>query len=90
VGRYVFTPELFNCIDPAAPGAGNEIQLADAINRLIRTQQVYAFQFDGKRYDTGDRIGYLRTVIDFALEDEEIRPRILPYLSEIARTYETR
>lgn len=82
VGRYVFTPDLFDCIDPAKPGVGNEIQLADAINRLIRIHPVYAYRFEGIRYDTGDRSGYLRTVLDFALADEELRSRILPYLTE--------
>jgi UTP--glucose-1-phosphate uridylyltransferase len=91
VGRYVFTPELFDCIDTTTTGAGDEIQLADAINRLIRTQQVFAFRFEGIRYDTGDKLGYLRTVLDFALDDEELRPRILPYLRGIVREHpETR
>jgi len=84
VGRYVFTPKLFDCIDPAAPGVGNEIQLADAINRLTKIAPVYAYRFEGIRYDTGDPFGYLRTILDFALEDEELKSRILPYLRNIA------
>lgn len=83
VGRYVFTPELFDCIDPAKPGVGNEIQLADAINRLLKIAPVYAYRFEGTRYDTGDRFGYLRTVLDFALDDEDLRSRILPYLNSL-------
>jgi len=83
VGRYVFTPDLFDCIDTAVPGAGNEIQLADAINRLTTKEPVYAYRFEGQRYDTGDKLGYLKTIIDFALDDDEIRPQFRSYLKEI-------
>ena len=80
VGRYVFTTDLFDCIDVNRRGAGNEIQLADAISRLIKTQVVYAYRFEGRRYDTGDKLGYLKTIIDFALDDEDLRPRLIKYL----------
>ena len=59
---------------------GGEIQLTDAIRLLTELQKVYAYSFEGKRYDTGDKIGYMKTIIDFALRDEEIGEPVLDYL----------
>lgn len=83
IGRYVFTPEIFDCIKKTEKGVGGEIQLTDAIRLLNLTQKVYAYSFAGKRYDTGEKIGYLKTIIDFALRDEEISESVLAYLKEV-------
>ena len=83
IGRYVFTPEIFDCIKKTEKGVGGEIQLTDAIRLLNLTQKVYAYSFEGKRYDTGEKIGYLKTIIDFALRDEEINESVLDYLKEV-------
>jgi UTP--glucose-1-phosphate uridylyltransferase len=72
IGRYVFTPDIFGAIGRTTAGAGNEIQLTDAIRHLCREQPVYAYTYHGKRYDTGDKLGYLEAIVDFALGDAEI------------------
>jgi UTP--glucose-1-phosphate uridylyltransferase len=73
VGRYILTPEIFDCIKQTSPGKGNEIQLTDAIKMLIEKEKkdVFAYKFKGKRYDAGDKLGYVKAIIDFALEKEE-------------------
>lgn len=83
IGRYVFTPEIFKSIESVKPGVGNEIQLADAINFLIQKQDVMAYRFEGTRYDTGNVLGYLHTLIDFAMDHDEIKKDLLSYFNEI-------
>ncbi|AKB44471.1 MULTISPECIES: UTP--glucose-1-phosphate uridylyltransferase GalU [Methanosarcina] len=83
IGRYVFTPEIFDCIKEAGTGVGNEIQLTDGIRVLNRSQIIYACRFKGKRFDTGDRLGYVKSIVDFALQNENLREDILEYLREI-------
>jgi len=80
VGRYVFTPEIFSCLHEVRPGVGGEIQLTDAIRMLLAKTDIYALMFAGKRYDTGDRLGYIKTIIDYALDDEELRNAMLDVL----------
>lgn len=82
LGRYVLTPEIFPLLETQAPGSGGEIQLTDAIKRLIATQKVYAFNFDGRRYDVGNKLGYLEATIDFALEREDLRDEFLEMLKK--------
>ena len=82
VGRYILTPEIFNCIKKTPPGKGNEIQLTDAIRMLITKEKkdVYAYKFRGKRYDAGDKLGYVKAIIDFALEREDLKEEVRSYL----------
>jgi len=82
VGRYILTPEIFPCIKETPVGKGNEIQLTDAIRMLITKEKkdVYAYKFKGKRYDAGDKIGYIKAIIDFALKREDLREEIVKYL----------
>jgi len=84
VGRYILTPEIFDCIRGTHPGKGNEIQLTDAIKMLIQEEEedVFAYAFSGKRYDAGDKLGYVRAIIDFALEREDLKGEIERYLQE--------
>ena len=86
VGRYILTPEIFSCIKETLPGRGNEIQLTDAIRMLIRKENkdVYAYKFRGKRYDAGDKQGYVKAIIDFALEREDIREEVMRDLEGLA------
>ncbi|MDW7732156.1 MAG: UTP--glucose-1-phosphate uridylyltransferase GalU [Methanolobus sp.] len=76
IGRYVFTPEILDCIKETAKGVGNEIQLTDAIRLLNEEQMIYAYRFRGKRYDTGDKVEYVKAIIDFALNNEDMRDQI--------------
>ena len=68
IGRYVFTPAIFSCLKQTTKGAGGEIQLTDAIRLLMKKEDVYAYIYQGKRFDTGDKLGYIETIIEYALE----------------------
>jgi UTP--glucose-1-phosphate uridylyltransferase len=83
MGRYLLTPEIFGLLENQETGAGGEIQLTDAIQKLNETQKVYAYDFEGKRYDVGEKLGFVKTTIDFALEHVEIRDSILEYMSSL-------
>jgi UTP--glucose-1-phosphate uridylyltransferase len=82
LGRYVLTPEIFGMLETQAPGSGNEIQLTDAIKRLMRKQAVYAYDFAGERYDVGDKFGFIKATVDFALEREDLHEQVMNYLKE--------
>lgn len=73
LGRYILTPKIFELLETQNAGVGNEIQLTDAIKRLIDYEKVYAYEFEGKRYDIGSKIGYLEATIDFALKREDLK-----------------
>jgi UTP--glucose-1-phosphate uridylyltransferase len=83
IGRYVFTPDIFECLKHTPPGVGGEIQLTDGIRILLQVQEIYAHAFQGKRYDTGDKAGYIEAIIDFALENPETRDAIGRCLSTV-------
>ncbi|OXS55812.1 UTP--glucose-1-phosphate uridylyltransferase [Cohnella sp. CIP 111063] len=82
IGRYILTPAIFDILETQDVGAGGEIQLTDAIYRLMRDESVYAYKFQGTRYDTGEKLGYLKTIIDFALERPDLKDEIRAYLDE--------
>ncbi|MGL4337813.1 MAG: UTP--glucose-1-phosphate uridylyltransferase GalU [Turicibacter sp.] len=85
MGRYVLTPEIFEMLETQAPGAGDEIQLTDAIDRLMDRQAVYAYDFEGRRYDVGDKFGFIKATIDFALERKDLSEQVKNYiLNEVA------
>ena len=83
VGRYIITPEIFDLIDKVEPGAQGEIQLTDALLGLIKNQDMYAYIFEGKRYDIGNKLGYLEAIVDFALEREELKDDFQKYLKTV-------
>lgn len=83
MGRYVLRPEIFDILDNQKPGAGGEIQLTDAIKRLNESQAVLAYNFDGVRYDVGDKFGFVKATVDFALQREDLRADVLAYLQEV-------
>lgn len=84
LGRYVLTPEIFELLETQGTGAGGEIQLTDAICRLLDTQAVYAYDFEGTRYDVGDKFGFIKATIDFALERDELKNEVRAYINQIA------
>jgi UTP--glucose-1-phosphate uridylyltransferase len=86
MGRYVLTPEIFMFLDDPETGAGGEIQLTDAIQKLNSIQRVFAYDFEGKRYDVGEKVGFVKTTIEFALQDKELRPEILDFLHEVLKS----
>jgi UTP--glucose-1-phosphate uridylyltransferase len=81
LGRYIITPEIFNILENTKPGKGGEIQLTDALKSLISTEAMYAYNFEGKRYDVGDKLGFLQATIEFALKKEELRGEFIDYLN---------
>lgn len=83
VGRYVFTPEIFDCIKRTPVGVNNELQIADSINLLGKSQKVYTCLFQGKRYDVGDKLGYVQAIIDFALQNPEVQAGVSSYLKQL-------
>lgn len=76
IGRYILMPYIFECLEKIKPGAGGELQLTDALVLLQKTQEMYAFVFDGKRYDTGNPEGWLKTNIEYAMDDEVLRKKL--------------
>ncbi|MED1863943.1 UTP--glucose-1-phosphate uridylyltransferase GalU [Fictibacillus nanhaiensis] len=87
MGRYILTPEIFNFLDEQQVGAGGEIQLTDAIQNLNQYQRVFAYDFEGTRYDVGEKLGFIMTTIDFALKDKEITKQLLPELENLLEQY---
>ncbi|WP_244094475.1 UTP--glucose-1-phosphate uridylyltransferase GalU, partial [Thomasclavelia ramosa] len=83
LGRYVLTPKIFELLETQSKGTGNEIQLTDAIKRLMDIQAVYAYDFEGIRYDVGDKFGFIKATIDFALNREDLREQVQEYLREL-------
>lgn len=81
LGRYIITPEIFNILENTAPGKNGEIQLTDALKTLISKEAMYAYNFDGKRYDVGDKLGFLEATVEFALKKEELRDGFIQYLN---------
>ncbi len=80
MGRYILRPEIFEILENQTPGAGGEIQLTDAIKRLNELQMVVGYEFDGERYDVGDKFGFIKATLEFALEREDLRGDVLGYL----------
>ncbi|MFA9558907.1 UTP--glucose-1-phosphate uridylyltransferase GalU [Evansella sp. AB-rgal1] len=86
LGRYILTPEIFSILERIPFGVGNELQLTDAIHELRQGQSVYGYVFEGKRYDVGDKLGFIKATLDFALQREELRADVLQFINEIKET----
>lgn len=83
LGRYVITPEVFDVLEQTKPGKGGEIQLTDALRVMARNGSVYAYNFTGKRYDTGNKLGYLKATVEFALRRPDLGPQFREYLKKL-------
>lgn len=83
LGRYVISPDIFDALEKTQPGKGNEIQLTDALKILNQTQAIYAYQFQGKRYDVGNKLGFLEATIEFALNREDLAVPFRQYLAKL-------
>jgi len=88
MGRYVLTPEIFNILDKQEVGAGGEIQLTDAIAKLNEIQRVFAYDFEGTRYDVGEKLGFITTSIDYALKDDSLKEALMRFMAEKVTTGE--
>ena len=87
MGRYIITPAIFDILEKTAPGAGNEIQLTDALKTLAMKEKMLAYAFKGRRHDVGDKLGFLQATIEFALQRDNLRDDFLEYLENIVKTY---
>lgn len=85
IGRYILNPEIFRFLEQQKIGAGGEVQLTDAIQQLNQIQRVFAYEFEGKRYDVGEKMGFVQTTIDFALQREDLKDDVIAYLEKVLK-----
>lgn len=85
LGRYIITPAIFEILENQAPGKGGEIQLTDALKTLAQHEAIYAYNFEGRRYDVGDKLGFLEATIDFALKRDNLRDGLMEYMKNIVK-----
>lgn len=86
LGRYIISPDIFRCLEQTQPGAGGEIQLTDALRMLAEKEDLYAYDFIGRRYDVGSKQGYLEATVDFALDRPDLHDKFLQYLKKVVQT----
>jgi len=84
IGRYVLTPEIFTSIEAIEPGSGGEIQLTDALKHLLRSRPIYGYLFEGTRYDAGDKLGFLKATVEFALRRHDLGGEFREYLKNLS------
>ena len=87
IGRYILRPEIYSCLHRTLPGVGGEIQLTDALDMLRKERELYAYEFKGRRFDAGDKFGYLQATVNFALEHPELGAKFKKYLIELIKPY---
>lgn len=87
LGRYILKPDIFKILENQKPGKNNEIQLTDALKTLCESQAMYAYEFEGKRYDVGEKFGFLQATVEFALKNNELKDEFLNYLKELVKKY---
>lgn len=90
LGRYIITPEIFQILERTKPGNGGEIQLTDALKELSKQESIYAYSFEGIRYDVGDKLGFLKANIEYALKRDELKEDLLSYLLSIKSANNTK
>jgi UTP--glucose-1-phosphate uridylyltransferase len=83
IGRYIFTPDIFEAIEQTKPGAGGEIQITDAMRILLKKRPFYAVKLDGKRHDAGDKLGFLKATVEFALKRGDLGGEFRQYLKTL-------
>lgn len=88
LGRYIISPSIFDVLEHTPPGKGGEIQLTDALKTLAKQEAMYAYTFHGKRYDVGDKMGFLQATVEFALKRNELKAPFMDYLQQIVKENE--
>ena len=83
IGRYILTPNIFDVLEETGKGSGGEIQLTDGLRQMLSQQRILAYKFQGKRYDAGDKLGFLQATIEFALKNKDLGPALLSYLKSL-------
>ncbi|MEW6053435.1 MAG: UTP--glucose-1-phosphate uridylyltransferase GalU [Nitrospirota bacterium] len=84
IGRYILTPDIFDILEGVSPGKGGEVQLTDALFALLKKRQIYGYLFTGKRYDAGDKLGYLKATVDLALRNHTVSEQFRDYIIQVA------
>lgn len=85
LGRYIITPQIFKILEETKPGRCGEIQLTDALSKLIDEEAIYAYEFEGTRYDVGDKLGFLKATVEYALRREDLRDEFVKYLNSLKK-----
>lgn len=85
LGRYIITPQIFKILEETKPGRGGEIQLTDALSKLINEEAIYAYNFEGTRYDVGDKLGFLKATVEYALRREDLQDEFMEYLNSLKK-----
>lgn len=83
IGRYILTPEIFQSLEAIPPGSGGEIQLTDGLKHMLRSRPIYGYKFEGKRYDAGDKLGFLQATVEFALKRHDLGEAFRDYLKHL-------
>lgn len=83
IGRYILTPGIFSALERTTPGSGGEIQLTDALKVLAKSEEIYAYEFEGRRYDAGDKLGFIQANISFALKHPELKKELKRFLKSL-------
>ena len=87
IGRYILTPEIFDILENRETGAGGEIQITDAMARLLDTQSIYGIQYDGTRFDCGTKVGFQMANLSFAMDRPDMRERLKPFIDQLCENY---
>ncbi|HDZ84352.1 MAG TPA: UTP--glucose-1-phosphate uridylyltransferase, partial [Nitrospirae bacterium] len=85
IGRYILTPDIFNILEKTLPGKGGEIQLTDALKTQLKRKPVYGYLFEGRRYDGGDKVGYLKATVELALKNPSLKDEFREYLESVMK-----
>jgi UTP--glucose-1-phosphate uridylyltransferase len=83
IGRYILSPEIFDFIESTAPDAQGEVQLTTALNDFLQHGPIYGYEFEGTRYDAGDKLGFLKATVEYALRSDKLGDRFRSYLSSL-------
>jgi UTP--glucose-1-phosphate uridylyltransferase len=84
IGRYILTPAVFETLSDIKPGAGGELQLTDGLRGLLQCEKIYAYVYEGRRHDTGDKLGFLKATVEFALKREDLGAKFRDYLKNLS------
>ena len=83
IGRYILTPRIFDMLEKTPKGAGGELQLTDGLRQLLKHEKIYGFTFEGKRHDTGDKLGFLQATVELALKRDDLGQAFRKYLNSL-------
>ena len=83
IGRYILTPKIFEVLDSTPLGSGGELQLTDGLRLLLKQEKIFGYRYEGRRHDAGDKLGFLKATVEFALKRPELNPQFRDYLKSL-------